>query len=423
MSRHNLQSANAASRRSSPAKRGQRSVILLAIGAMLFLAAACGTSAKGSAGSANASGGSHGGSSSSAVVAEAQAAVAKNRQGTDRAMPTSAPKPQAGKNVWIISCTQVAEGCSRPAAGAKQAGESIGWKMTVFDGKASPDVYANGIRSAIADKADAIILVAVDCVAAKGALQEAHQAGVKIFGIFSMDCDDPLAGSGKPLFDAQLLYQDGMTFRQYTEGPYIRSEADYVIAKTNGKAKIIEFTEDDALIAKHLGKGFEARIKDCAGCTIVDKVPFTQSDFVTGKLQAKASAALTRDTQANVVFAPHDTALILGVAQAVAASGRNDDLLVPGNEGLSPNMGFLRANKGQDSIAGSPANWVGWAAVDGTNRMLQGQPQVDEGIGLQTLDRDGPLPKKTTYYDGNIDANGMPKRDYGAIYKKIWGLS
>jgi ribose transport system substrate-binding protein len=408
---HVVQSAAAAKPRSSPAKRGQRAVVLLAIGAMLSLAAACGESAGGS-----------GGTTAPEVVAEAQAALAKNREGTDRALPASAPKPQAGKNVWVISCTQAAEGCSQPAAGAKEAGESIGWKMTVFDGKGSPDVLAGGIRSAIADKADAILLDAVDCVAVKSALQEARQAGVKIYGIFSMDCDDPFVG-GEPLFDAQLTYEGGMSFGEYAEGPFIRSLADYVIAKTKGEAQIIEFTQNDALIARHLGKGFEERIKDCSGCTIVAKVPITFSDLIGGKLQAKAEAALTRYPQANVLYGLYDSALILGISQAVVASGRNDELLVPGGEGLSPNIGFVRDNKGQDAIVGSPANWLGWAAVDGMNRMLQGQPQVDAGIGWQTLDGDGPLPKKTTYYDGNIDADGNPKQDYKAHYKKIWGVS
>jgi ribose transport system substrate-binding protein len=417
------QSGSAANARSSPVKRGQRSVLVTAIAAVLLLVAACSESAKGSVGSGKGDDGSQAGSSSSAVVAEAEAAVAQNRQGTDRPLPTSAPKPQAGKNVWVISCTQAAEGCSRPSAGAQAAGESLGWKVTVFDGKGSPDVYASGIRAAIADKADGIILGAVDCIAVKSALQEAHRAGVKIFGLYSMDCDDPLAGGGEPLFDAQLLYQNGMTIRQFSEGPFVRSEADYVIAKTKGKAKIVEFTENDSLIAKHLGTGFEARIKDCSGCTIVSRVPITLSDLVTGKLQGKAAAALTRNPDANVVYGIYDTSLILGISQAVVASGRNDQLLVPGGEGLSPNVGFVRENKGQDSIVGSPANWLGWAAIDGMNRLLQGQPQVDEGIGFQTLDRDGPLPKKTTYYDGNIDANGDPKLDYEAQYKKIWGLS
>ncbi|NMN98344.1 sugar ABC transporter substrate-binding protein [Antrihabitans stalactiti] len=412
MRTHFVQSRAAANPRSSPAERGRHAVVLLAIGTMLFLASACGESA-----------GTNAGTSAPEVVAEAKAAVAANRQGTDRALPTSAPKPQAGKNVWVISCSQAAEGCSRPAAGAQEAGQVIGWQMTVFDGKGSPDVFASGIRSAIAAKADAIILDAVDCVAVKSALQEAHQAGVKIYGIFSMDCDDALAGGGESLFDAELTYEGGMSFGEYAEGPFIRSLADYVIAKTDGEAQIIEFTQDDALIAKHLGKGFEARIKDCSGCTIVAEVPITFNDLISGNLQAKAAAALTRYPQANVLYGLYDSALILGISQAVIASGRNDDLLVPGGEGLSPNIGFVRDNKGQDSIIGSPANWLGWAAVDGVNRLLQGQPQVDAGIGLQTLDRDGPLLAKTTYYDGNIDAKGNPKVDYQAHYKNIWSGS
>jgi ribose transport system substrate-binding protein len=358
------------------------------------------------------------------VVAEAQAAVAKNRQGTDRALPTSAPKPQPGKNIWVISCTQAGEGCSTPAAGAKEAGESIGWKVTVFDGKGSPDEYANGIRSAIANKADGIILDVVDCVAAKSPLQEAHQAGVKVFAFYSLDCDDPLAGSGgQPLFDAQINYESGKTYAQVTEDLYSRSVADYVIAKTGAKAKIIEFTEDDILVGQHLYKGFEKRLNDCSGCTIVKKVPFTLADLVTGKLQAKAAAALTQNPQANVLYSPYDAALTLGIAQATVAAGRTDDLLVTGGEGLTPNVGFVRDNKGQDFVAGAPARWVGWAAIDGINRLLQGQPQVDEGIGYQTLDREGPLPKKTPYYDGNIDANGNPKQDYAANFKKIWSAS
>lgn len=408
---HVVQSAAAANPGSSPARRGQRAVVLLALGAMLSLTAACGESAGGS-----------GGTTAPEVVEEAKAALAENRQGTDRALPASAPKPQAGTNVWVISCSQAAEGCSRPAAGIEEAAEVIGWQVTVFDGKGSPEVFAEGIRSAIADKADAIILDAVDCVAVKSALEEARQAGVKIYGIFSMDCDDPFVG-GEPLFDAELTYEGGMSFGEYAEGPFIRSLADYVIAETDGEAQIIEFTQDDALIAKHLNKGFEDRIKDCAGCTIVAEVPITFNDLISGKLQAKAEAALTRYPQANVLYGLYDSALILGISQAVVASGRNDDLLVPGGEGLTPNIGFVRDNKGQDSVIGSPANWLGWAAVDGVNRLLQGEPQVDAGIGWQTLDREGPLPEETTYYDGNIDDEGNPKVDYRAHYQKIWSGS
>lgn len=396
-----------------------------ATGTLLLLSAACGggsTATEAEPAGSTAPTASGGGGSD--VVAEAKAAVEKNYQGTDRALPTSAPAPQPGKNIWIISCLQAGEGCAVPAAGAQEAGQAIGWKMTVFDGKGSPDVYAKGIRSAVANKADGLILDVVDCVAAKGALEEAKAAGVKIFAHYSLDCDDPLLGSGgTPLFDAEVTYEAGKTYAQVTEDLYSRSVGDYVIAKTEGKAKIIEFTEDDILVGQHLYKGFEKRIKDCTGCEIVKKVPFTLADLASGQLQTKAAAALTQQPNANVVYVPYDAALTLGISQAVVASGRDADILVTGGEGLTPNIGFIREGKGQDFAAGAPSRWVGWAAVDGMNRLLQGQPQVDEGIGFQTIDREHNLPTVTAYYDGNVGPDGKPKQDYEGNFKKIWGLS
>jgi ribose transport system substrate-binding protein len=405
--------------------RARRSVLLSAALAALTLTAACGGGDDADTTSEAPAAGSSGSSAAGGdVVAEAKAAVEENYKGTDRALPTSAPTPQPGKNVWVISCLQAGEGCSVPAAGAEQAGKLMGWKMTVFDGKGSPDVYAQGIRSAIADKADGIILDVVDCVAAKSAMQEAKTAGVKLFAHYALDCDDPLLGSGgTPLFDAEVNYEAGKTYAQVTEDLYSRSVGDYVIAKTDGKAKVIEFTEDDILVGQHLYKGFEKRLKDCTGCEIVKKVPFTLADLANGQLQAKAAAALTQEPTANVVYVPYDAALTLGISQAVVSSGRDAQVLVTGGEGLTPNIGFIKSGKGQDFAAGAPSRWVGWAAVDGMNRVLQGQPQVDQGIGFQNMDKDHNLPTKTPYYDGNVNPDGTPRQDYEANFKKIWGLS
>ncbi|GAB3760571.1 hypothetical protein GCM10027600_00810 [Nocardioides ginsengisegetis] len=359
------------------------------------------------------------------MVKEAKAALERNRQGTDRALPDSSPKPLADQNIWVISCLEAGEGCAAPAAGAKEAGEAIGWDVTVFDGKGTPDVYAQGIRTAIADKADGIILDVIDCIAAKGALEEAKTAGIPIFAFYSFDCDDPLLGEGgQPLFDAELLFEDGQTWMQRVENVQAKSVADYVIAETEGAAKIIQFTEDELLVTQHLYRGFNQRIEACGGCEIVAKVPYTLADLATGKLQAKAEAALTQNPDANVVYSPYDAALTLGISQAVTASGRDADLLVTGNEGLSANLAAVSAGKGQDMIAGAPARWVGWAAIDGMNRLLQGEPQVDAGIGNQTLDASSPsMPTETTFYDGNIGADGKPLQDYEANYLRIWGLS
>jgi ribose transport system substrate-binding protein len=104
---------------------------------VLALAAGCGS------GSSSDSATAGGGSSSKGSVAAAKAFVDQAIDGNDRPLPNSGPRPQPGKAVWVVSCSQAAEGCQVPAAGAVEAGKMIGWKMTLFDGKGDPATYAN----------------------------------------------------------------------------------------------------------------------------------------------------------------------------------------------------------------------------------------------------------------------------------------
>jgi ribose transport system substrate-binding protein len=338
--------------------------------------------------------------------------------GTDRAMPTASPAPYADANVWVISCAEAAPGCSIPADGSREAGEALGWDMTVFDGQGNPDTFAQGVRAAVADQADAIILE-IDCPAAAGALAEAKAAGVKLFGVNAFDCDDP-AANGEPLFDAQLEFDDSTTYTQLTEDKLGALSAAYIAEKTAAQAKVIKVTQTDALVGIHINDGFErALAAQCSSCEIVATVEFTVADLISGQLGSAISASLAQSPDANVVFTPYDAVILLAAGPAVANSGRAD-VLITGTEGLPPTIDLIRSGA-RVAAFGYPARRVGWAAVDGVNRLLQGEDQVDSGIGLQVLDADQ-LPAEPEYYDGNIDDNGFAVLDYQSVYRSLWGL-
>jgi ribose transport system substrate-binding protein len=353
--------------------------------------------------------------SSTTGLSAAQAALAQAYAGSDRPLPSSSPKPQEGQTVWILSCSESAPGCAVPAAAAVAAGNALGWHMKVLDGKFDPATWNTLIRSAAASKPDALILDAVDCAATQASLAAAKQAGVKIFGFYSFDCNDKYTG-GKPMFNASLNV-GGSDYARFTEDTFAKAQAAYAVAKTHGKANIIQFYETDVAVAHHIGDGYDRWIKTwCPSCTI-NKVPFTGADLISGKLQEKASAALTRYPTANVVAAPYDATILLGIGPAVAAakaSGRK--IFLTGGEGLAPNITLIKKGV-QDFAAGVPTGWVGWASIDGVNRMLDGQPQVDEGLGNGAVDATHNLPTKTPYYDGNAKSQG-----YRAAYAKLWGV-
>ncbi|MFT4008697.1 MAG: substrate-binding domain-containing protein [Nocardioidaceae bacterium] len=351
----------------------------------------------------------------------AQANIDTVTKGTDGTMPDSGPKAATGKSVWVISCDSSAPGCATPAAGAEEAAKAIGWGVQVFDGKSDPTKYAEGIRSAITAKADAIILDSVDCQSVKQPLTEAKKAGLKIYGVNSFDCNDPLVDSSGPqLFDGENLAAGGKTYADYLDTVFAPAQADYAITATEGKAKVIMLTENDIVVTQHLAKGFEDELEKCTSCEIVKEVPITLNDLVGGKLQEKVSAALTQHPEANAVYAQYDATILLGVGQAVVAANR-PDLISIGTEGLEPNIALIKEGKGQTVAFGSAAMRAGWVAIDGLNRLFSGEKIVDSGMGMQLITKDQ-LPVDPPYYDGNFDDQGKLRVDYRAAYEKIWGV-
>ena len=343
----------------------------------------------------------------------AKSFLSKAYAGTDGSLPTSSPPAAKGKTVWILSCSQSAPGCAVPAQAALEAAKAIGWKGKVLDGKFDPTTWNTLVRSAAAAKPDALILDAVDCAAVQASLGAAKKAGVKIYGFYSFDCDDSYV-KGQPEFDGQLALSPWKNYADFVENQFAKTQAAYAITKTGGKAEVIQPFETDVAVAHHIADGYERWISTCKRCT-VRKVPFTGADLISGKLQAKMAAALTKYPNANVVAAPYDATILLGVGPAVAAaraSGRK--LLLTGGEGLGPNIGLIKKGV-QDFAAGVPAAWVGWAAIDGVNRIFNDQPQVPEGLGNGAIDKTHNMPTKTPFYDGNTRSE-----DYRSVYKKLW---
>jgi ribose transport system substrate-binding protein len=347
------------------------------------------------------------------MLAKVQADVERWYKGTEAGPPTTSKKPQPGKKVWIISPGQVGESASIPTNAAKEAGEAVGWKMTLYDSKLDVANFSLGIRQAIAAKADGIILHSIDCPLVKQALIEAHQAKVKVLAYYSLDCDDPSV-KGQPLFDGSVNF--GTQFGDYASltRTWGAAKADWVIARTHGKAKVISFKEDELLVVKYIREGFEQGLAKCKSCEIVKTVDFTLADLGP-KLQQKAQGALLQHPEANAIHVPYDSAVLLGVSAAVLESGRNDQLEVIGGEAFPSNLSLIRENKGQDAANAFPAKWTGYAAIDSLNSLFHGDAPQYSGLGYRLIDKEHNLPPVGQGYE--------PPFDYKGTYKKAWGVT
>jgi ribose transport system substrate-binding protein len=343
----------------------------------------------------------------SSAVDAAEAKAYKFIAGTETKPPVSGPKAVAGKSIYVISCGQAVPRCSLQANAAVEAGKVLGWNVTLVDGAfGTDDGYNKGIRQAIAAHANGIILVSIDCNMVPQPLREAASAGLKVMGQNGFPCAD----------DPSLMTPMNYSSRTPSLASFGQAEgvaqADYIIAKTNGKAKILNFRFVDNTFAIQITNGFSSEIAKCAGCS-VKEADVALSDYGTPSgFSRKVSSALLAAEDVDAVRVPLDSFITEGVGQAVVNAGKAASTLVVGLEGFEANLNLIREKRGQSATIASDQQWIGWGSADAMNRVFAGGEPAPAGIGFKLVDADYNLPPSGDYHSAV---------DFKSAYKAIWG--
>lgn len=325
--------------------------------------------------------------------------------------PSGGPvTPPKGKNVWVISTGQAIEAAVNASKGMEEAGRALDWDVTVFDGRFDSTRQLAGIEGALADKADGIVLIYIDCPPIKAALQQAKAAGVAVVGIQSQECEPALENH-------VVRYANHRDFATYLSHGFGGTQAKWVIAKTKGEAKTIVTAQTDLYSTRvTYDPGITAEFAKCETCEIVDTVEFVGTEFGP-PLQQKIEQSLNQHPEANSFIAAYDAVMTGGGgAAALRASGRLGELEVMGGEGSKPGIELIYDRAGMEACTGTPTGWEGYAAMMSLARIFAGQDpeRGDSGIGEQVCDIDHNLPPKGEGYQAPID--------YVAAYHELWGV-
>lgn len=391
--------------------RGTRSgaAVLGSLLGLLLALGACGSDSEEATSSSSSRG------DAAAELAAAEERIAELRE-SNTDLPTEPTEPQPGKSVWAISCGNISSNCSGIADNVAEAGDLMGWDVKTFDGKLDAATQAAGIRQAVAADADAIVLVNIDCQAVKAPLQEADDAGVIVYANTALDCGDTQEGEPN-LFDGQVIYQDDLSYKDWLAELYGTGMAELMIAGTEGEAKVVMWNEEDIANVKILTAAFVERMEQCETCEIVAKVDIVGADLANpDTVSQKIQAVMARTPDANGFFFPFDQALDLGGAAGLAATGRVDDLYITGGQGLNTAIDRMREGTGQNAFIGEVVPWIGYASVDGLNRIFAGQEQIGTGIGVYPT-TDENLPDDIDSYQS------PPGVDWKANYLSLWGVA
>ena len=346
------------------------------------------------------------------IVTLAKARLARLAKASDaKGKPKSTPKWKRGEKIWIVSCDQTLVGCSLPAQSTQQAARAVGWKVTIFDGKSNPALYAQGVNQAVAAHADAIVLDSTDCNFVKAPLEQARREHIVVFGYDVIDCSDPGEGGGPRMLDFTALPKGYKSYPQFIRD-WGRMKADYLIAKTNGHAKVITSTERDILSINYEGLAIRTELAKCSGCKLVANVDFTLADYANDGVFKKFQTALTEHPEANATAALYDNEVLGAIAPALQAAGRVRNFVVAGGEGYPANLQLMRADKGQTSAFAIDITDVGYTIVDNLIRLFAHRKTVDEAVAVHLVDKQHNLNRIGKYYNGFFP--------YAKYYTSLW---
>jgi len=375
----------------------RRSAAALAAGLIgVASLSACGSSSDSASGS---------GPDTSKLGQEGQDRLAVLAKGSGASPAAEGPKPEAGKNIWYIASGLQIEIIAESAKAFEEAGEEIGWKTKIIDGKFQPGVWLTGIQQAIAARADGIVTYGIDCAALKNGLQAAKDAGIPVVGIESQDCD--------PSLETVLPYADG-DFPTWARR-LGSDQALWAAASANGKGTVLELRETDAAITLYQSEGLKKTLSDeCPDCKHV-AVEFTAPE-IGPALQQKVEQALLKNPDTVAMLVPYDDLLVAGVSSAIVSSGRAKQIKVVSVGGTTAALDLMRQDRGLNADLVFDPSWEAYAAADWMNRLLAGETPTDEtaptGIGHQLVEQ-ADVPEK-----GKV----VTPVDYVAVYKKSWGV-
>jgi len=377
------------------------------VGAALMLAlavglAACGGGGSSSSGTSESSSGESGGSAKLAAFEKKVNEVIAERSGPQtEGPPKTGPKAATGKSAYIIACSQALEGCQRESVAAKEAGEAIGWKMTLYDTESKPDKMVEGVQRAIDNKANGLIVQAIDMSALAAPLEKAKAAGATVV-CFACVNSNEIAAQVIP--SEQSFYEDGYAI------------AAQMYKNTDGHPRILVISnKETGVIVKRL-EGTKKFVEECqaAGgdCEIVDEQFFLYSNLTTA-IPELVSVSLQQHQDTNAIWMGFDSAEEFVQQGAEQAGVSKENVGLYGFDGNKANIADIREGGWEVATMAGPFEWVGWAEVDALNRVFQGEEPVEEVVKAKLITKEN-APESDIY-----DGDGV---DYEGDYRKVWGV-
>jgi len=378
--------------------------VALAVGALAIGGAGCGSGGS----SETSAAASDRAPALAAATKRVEAAKAEPRFTFDG--PAFDPSAARGKSVFTIPVTSNIPFAVEIGQRFRDKAREFGIEVTDFPNQGTPNEWSRGIDQAISEHADAIVLnLGARPELLEPSLARARRAGIKIIDTHYYQYPNSAVREG--VVDAEVY----APFNAAAE-----LLADYAFVSTEGDLRLLVMTANDSKPSPGMVEAIRARLRELCGddSCLADVVSIPQAKWSTD-MKAAVQSALVKNPKINYVVPLYDVGLIGGAA-GVLAAGRSGKVKMASFNGSPDAMKLIQTGDVAEMDIGESADWVAYATLDQTLRVLSGNDPIPDGdnnekIALRIFD------------DSNIDETGTPPqidRGYGEAYRdgydEIW---
>ncbi len=336
------------------------------------------------------------------TVDEAKAIVAeRTKPQTEWKGPTDGPKaPQGDFTIAYVSPDQSYTPHVLWGKGVEEAAKALGWKVMTFNGQGTVSGTLTAMQQALASKPTAIITPA-DANALQKPIKEAVAAHIPVIGIHATAFPGPSPELG--------LYQNIVS----NPAEIGQTEAAYVIAMSDGKAKDIHMVDNSYAIARFKAKATVTPIENCPGCKMLETINMPLGD-ASARMNSAISGLLARYGDSWWMTTCCD-GYYTNAAAALRASGASPEKIkLVGAD--APPSAYDMIRKGGFEVASvpEPSSLFGYEAVDAVIRAMAGQEPA-HFIQPTFL-----IVKENVDSEGGDKNEFMPSNNFACHYMNIW---
>jgi ribose transport system substrate-binding protein len=308
-----------------------------------------------------------------------------------------------GKHLFIIPSSSQVPFVSTIANHIRRIATPIGVKVTTWQNQGQPSQWVQGMNAAIAQRANAIILLAGnDPAGLQPQIRAAKAKGIPTIVAHLYDQNQPSAPNVGAVVN--IPYK--------VAGQLI---ADQAIVDTRGDANALVVTVNQVKSTVPMVAGIREEFrKYCQGCKLT-YTDVTITEFAT-KIQPQVQAALTGDPGMNYVIALYDSAEVPFVAAGIRAAGRTGRVKVSTFNGTPEILKMVTQGDIVTADVGENLEWIGYAVVDQSMRVMGGlKPVKNARVPLRVFDKSN-IAQAGAKYTGGWGKTYVPG------YRKMWGL-